>query len=264
MTRKSVSRRKRDRNKLPSSRSVAFRRLDHSKSLEILFKDDMLLNQLQRDGPKIARSFDKALKKPLQEASRLLSMTMGILSKHLFAPDDRSSRATTARLVANAVNSYIASVEVARHGYPLQHGTMSRSIVEALATVIVIVTNPAALGEFHDGQLSSSKCVGQAKKTLPLIGPLWGMLSNEFVHIGLLHANLEFPKRFSPKDERLEFVADSIVLNAWLLYVVTELIYHDEVWCIYWKKVGHGVIFEPTLEGQDWLDRFTSELEAHR
>jgi len=261
MTKKSKSRLARDQRKIPKKKEVAFTRVDHEKKLQIIFKSNMLTNQLQRDGPKIARSFDKILSKQLSEASRLVGLTTGLLSKHLFAPDDLGSRATTARLIASAINSYIASIEVARHGFPLQHGAISRSIVEVLASVIVIVTDGTALEKFHAGKLPSTKCIGQAKKSLPLIGPLWGFLSNEFVHVGSLHATLELPAPYTTADERLEFLSNSILLNSWLIYVVTELVFHDEVWCVYWKSDEQGVTFSPTDEGNEWLDRFTGELD---
>jgi hypothetical protein len=77
-----------------------------------------------------------------------------------------------------------ASIEVARHGYPRQYGAIARVLIETLATVIVIAVKAGALEVFHSGTLDSTKCITWSKAVLPPLGQYWGMLSNEFVHIG--------------------------------------------------------------------------------
>jgi len=256
MSRKSEARLKRDRRGTPKKDEVAYQRRDYDKKVDLFFKKDMLLNQLKREGPKIARSFDKLAKRQLKEASVLVATTYGILSSHLYKQDDQGSSATCARLISQASNSFIASVELARHGFLIQHGAMSRSIVETLATALVLVLDPSNLQKFHDGKLKSSKCIGPASKALPIIGQNWGMLSKQFVHIGPFHARLEMPQAFTPGSQELSFVNNSILLNAWLLYVITELVFHQEIHCLYWRAEGSGVVFDPTKEGKEWLEWF--------
>ncbi|GAB5433949.1 MAG: hypothetical protein EpisKO_33190 [Epibacterium sp.] len=255
MTKKSKARLDRDRQGIPPKRNIAHIEIDHAKKVQFLLSSDMLVNQIQRDGPRIARSFDKLAKKELSESSKLFSLVQGMLFKHLTKVDDNGFKATSARLLSNATNSYVASLEVGRHGFPRQYGTLARMVVEALATVLALGTKPEALAEFHAGKLESTKCITWAKKTLPILPPLWGMLSNEFVHIGRGHATLDMPKRYTSDDEALGFILKSMITMAWLLQVVTELVYADEITDLkYWKRSGGGWIFTPSADAIKWME----------
>jgi len=259
MTRKSRSRLERDRQGIPRRENISKVVLDHERKQRFILTNDMLINQLQRDGPRVARSFDKLMKTELVECSKLFSSVQGMLLRHLPRVDDEGFKATSARLLSSAANSYVASIEVARHGFPRQHGALVRMVIETLATVVVLATKPEALAQFHSGKLSSSKCVSWANKSLPLLGPLWGMLSNEFVHIGLGHSTLEMPSKYSADDEALSFLRTSLVSSSWLLHMVTELVFSDETpELLYWTRSGDKVVFDPSTEGARWMDEHLS------
>lgn len=165
MTKKSHARNKRDLQGIPKFEEIAHIEIDYERKQSIIIKKDLLVNQIKREGPKIARSFDKLTKKEIAECSRILANVQGMLMRHLPHIDDTGSKATCARLLSSATGSYIASIEVARHGYPRQYGTLARMVVETLATTIALVTNSTALKDFHDGKLKSTKCVTWTKKT---------------------------------------------------------------------------------------------------
>ena len=228
MTKKSKARLSRDRRGIPTAKKLSRVEVDREKQIVSFVTKDLLLNQLQRDSPKIARSFDKLAKKEISVCSERLASALGRLLKHLPRVEDKGSKATCARLLASASNSYIASIQVARTGFPREYGALARKVVETLATVLAIVTNPQALEQFHSGTLQSTKCVSWAKKTLPGLPQLWASLSTDFVHIGAFHSFLEIPRPYKPDDEALSFILGSIKAVAWLLDVVTELIYADE------------------------------------
>ena len=255
MTKKSKARLSRDRRNIPSARKVSSIELDNEKQAVLIVTKDLLKNQLQHDGPKIARSFDKLAKKEISACSELLATTLGRIVKHLPRVDDNGSKATSARLLASALNSYIASMEVARTGFPREYGALARKVVETLATVLAIVTNPEALEQFHSGNLQSTKCVSWAKRTVPRLPQLWASLSTDFVHIGTFHAILELPKPYDEEDEALRFVTDSMTTVAWLLDVITELVYADEQSDHrYWSRSGEGWVLDLSPEAQEWID----------
>lgn len=254
MTRKSFGRIARDKKGIPKKNKIAKIVIDHERKTQFILTNDMLVNQLKRDGPRVAKSFDQLAKREIEECSKLVASVHGKLLRHLPSVDDEQFKPTAARLLSSAANSFVASIEVARHGFPRQYGSLARMVVETLATVLALATNPNALEQFHSGKLQSTKCVPWAKKTLPILPKLWGMLSNEFVHIGQAHANLEMPKKFSAEDEALGFILPSMLTVAWLLLVVTELIYADEGGeLMYWKRVGEGWSFEPTPAADKWM-----------
>ena len=101
-------------------------------------------------------------------------------------------------------------------------------VIETVATVIVIAVKQGALEQFHAGKLESSKCVAWAKNVLPMLGPLWGSLSTDFVHIGRRHALVELPSPYTEGHEAIGFLATSIRGNALLLYIIADLIFSDE------------------------------------
>ncbi|PRZ45307.1 hypothetical protein [Tritonibacter scottomollicae] len=255
MTRKSDARLNRDRKGIPQKKKIAHTEIDHDKKVKFILTNDILVNQLKRDGPRVARSFDRLAKHEIAECSVLFSSVQGMLLRHLPHIDDNGFKATSARLLSSASNSYVASLEVARHGFPRQYGSLARMVVETLATVLALATNSEALEQFHSGKLASSKCVTWAKNTLPILPPLWRMLSNDFVHIGKGHSTLDMPKQYTSDDEALGFIMGSMMMMAWLLQIVTELVFADEqIDLLYWKRSGDGWSFDPSPEAVKWMD----------
>jgi len=255
MTRKSKARLNRDRKGIPKKEKIAHIEIDQDRKMQFILTNDMLVNQIQREGPRVARSFDRLAKHEIAECSKLFSSVQGTLLRHLPRIDDNGFKATSARLLSSATNSYVASLEVARHGFPRQYGSLARMVVETLATVLALATRPKALEHFHSNTLKSTKCVTWAKTSLPILPPLWGMLSNEFVHIGKCHSTLEMPQQYTSDDKALGFIKGTMMMMAWLLQIVTELVYADEkIELLYWKRSGDGWSFDPSSESIKWMD----------
>jgi hypothetical protein len=232
--------------------------VDRDSEKIIFTTNDMLINQLHRDGPRVAKSFDRLTKNDIAECSAVFGQVQGLLLRHLPRLGDADFKATAARLLYGASNSLVASIEVARHGYRRQYGAIGRVLIETLATVIVIAVRANALEEFHLGTLSSTKCITWSKAALPPLGQYWGMLSNEFVHIGKGHSNFESPGRLCAEDnEALRFVISSVRGNVWLLHVVTDLIFSDETDTTrYWRRDGREARFDPTPKMREWTETF--------
>ena len=258
MTKKSKRRLGRQGLNWPPAKNIASVRIDHENQRVVFTTNNMLINQLRRDGPIIAKSFDKVASSHLDECSAIFGKSSGLIVRHLPNLDSDDFKPTAARLLMSACHAYLASVEIARHGYRRQYGVMARSFVETLATVIVLTIRPTALSEFHAGKLSSSKCIGWAKAVIEPIGLYYGMLSDQFTHIGVGHAAFEPLIPFKDDDEELSFIGKSMRGNAWLLYVVTELVYHDEISVPrYWfAQGGDSVAYDPSEEERAWMNEF--------
>lgn len=258
MTKRSRASQARRIRKLPPARDVAAFYLDQENQRFVVTTKTMLINQLHRDGPRIRRSFDELAKEHIRACSELFGQTHGMLMRHLPRQDEQDLKATAARLLASASSTYIASIEVARHGYRRQYGILARTLVETLATVIVLMIQPTALEKFYKGELSSVKCVGWAKAALPPIGSYYGMLSEQFTHVGTTHAILEPTKAYKPDDEAFPFIISSMRGDAWLLFVVTELVYHDELLSPrYWfRQTDEHVAYNPSEEEREWMATF--------
>lgn len=161
-------------------------------------------------------------------------------------------------MLFSASNSYTAAIQAARHGYPRQFGMLSRSLIECLATTITLAIKDDALKLFHENKLPSNKCIGWAKTVFEPIGLYYGMLSNDFVHIGKTHSFFEPPAFYKNDDETIQFLRSMIRGNAWLLFVVCEFIFHDDVSdLMFWKITGeNSVAFAPSDEVWAWSNAF--------
>ncbi len=253
MTKKSNARLRRGQRKFP-------RRQDTVAVLQIgnkllFFTNDMLVNQLQREGPKVARSFDLLAKQDIIECSHIFARCQARITLHLVQAGDPEFETTVARLLFSSLNAYAASLEVARHGYPRQYGASARLIVETLAVVLDISTVPESLDKFHNGKLNSTKSFSAAKKCLPMIGQMYGQLSNDFVHVGLGHTILEGPKSYKRGDESLGFITMMMRGLIVLIDVVADLIFGGDAGTpLYWKPEGEGWSFDPDPRIQSWME----------
>lgn len=262
MTKKSDGRRRRDSRSFPKREDVAAVNIDRENNRVFFVKKNMLENQLYRDGPRIARSFDALARSHIKEVSAIFAVTQSMALNHLPKIEDNGFKATASRLLASAANSFIASIEVARHGYKRQFGMIGRSFVETLATVVVLKIRNNAVTEFHEGRLPSTKCVGWAKDAFPPIGKYHGLL-NEFVHIGREHSVVELPSLYKQDDAALPYILSAIKSNIWIMLVLTELTFHDDIAdCKFWKTLGaDSLAYDPDEATLAWSNAFLEPIE---
>ena len=231
--------------------------IDSQNNQIILVSKDMLINQINRDGPKIAKSFDKIISKEIGEISELFSISSSLLRRHL-KPNNSEFKPTCAGLLSSCQTTFLASIEVARHGFRLPYGTLSRQIVETVCTILDLAMEESSLSKFHDGKLQSTKSVTKAKKIIPSIGEIYGMYSNEFTHINKNHSHFNPVTTYEEDAPEISFIIPSIKSNCWMIYVISELIFHSDVQQPrYWKSDGEkGYNFIPSDEEAAWAEKF--------
>ncbi|WP_157999983.1 hypothetical protein [Sphingomonas elodea] len=257
MTKRTKTKTTRKKFGIPPRNKVSSIRIDRENGLVFVITNDIIQNVLRRDGPRVRRSFDALTRSDVSECSALLGEVMHILMKHLPKFEDYGYKATVSRLLNTAANTYLASIETARHGFRRQYGVLARTFIELIATVIVIATRPDALEKFHEGNLPSPKCIGWAKNVLEPIGIYYGLLSDQFAHVGPVHAILESPKPYDVDDRALRFIVGTMRANIWMLYLVAELAYHDDISDLrYWRLHEDGVLYDPSDEERAWMSAF--------
>jgi hypothetical protein len=178
----------------------------------------------------------------LDRISELIGKTYGILAPRIVGTNltERDLTSTSARLLHHAETTFVGAVHLARGGFRRQYMTLIRSVFEALAVVIRLCADPKALANFYAGDLGSTKAVSAANKLFPVFGRLYGMLSNEFVHIGENQSAFEVMGDYSKDDEDLKLILTSMKVTAWVMYVATELVFIEFVpRPRYWKIVAH-------------------------
>jgi hypothetical protein len=134
-----------------------------------------------------------------------------------------------------------------------------RSLLEPLATVLYLRTTPTGLQKFEDGKLEPKTVLACAKKVLPFYGTIYGILSEDFVHINQLHGELQPLMPYNEShSQALNANIRYLRFSVWLLFVVTEFTFYDLInGKKYWKEVKPGqVAFNPSAETLAWQKKF--------
>jgi hypothetical protein len=221
-------------------------------------------NQLKRDFPKVAASFDLAIGDDLIHVSDLVGKTYGILAPRFLQADffDPNRGPTCARLLNTAMTTFLGCIHLARGGYRLQCMSLSRGILETVSTVINLMMEPDATEAFHAGKLQSTKSIGIAKKVIPDFGRIYGEFSNEYVHIGSLHTDLNQTTPYKKEDEALDAIRPMLRMMSWLLFITAELAFVEDIGHTrYWKIVGqrengNEVVYSPSDAELKWQKEY--------
>lgn len=104
------------KRRIPKKENISAVIVDNDKKSVFFITRDILSKQIYREGPRIAASFDELTRTDIAECSELLSFAQARLFRHLPKVEDNGFEATSARLLFNAVNSYVAAIEVGRRG----------------------------------------------------------------------------------------------------------------------------------------------------
>jgi hypothetical protein len=233
--------------------------IDHERKTIYAFTNDMLVNQLRRDCPKIEASFDKLFDSDLQEISIPLSQSLSIIFLGLknFRREEFPVIVACGELLINASNSFASATALLRMGYVLQPGILIRSVLEAIATVYHLLQYPDDFKLFEKDELRSTKTIAAAKKVLPPFGQIYGYFSNNFVHISHLHQFINTVSVYTERNEAVNANISHLRMAAWLLYVTAEILFNEIVERPrYWKPVPPGYSYDPSDEEKAWMDRF--------
>ncbi|MGQ3082523.1 MAG: hypothetical protein ACT6SF_08750 [Hydrogenophaga sp.] len=238
---------------------IASAMMDSEAKKLYVFSDDMLINQLRREGPRIEASFDTLCANDMAELSALFSKANGLFFSGMAVgmKQDDDLRVACSQLLMNAANSFAAAVAVLRMGYVLQPGIILRSLLEAVSTALHLLQNPKDLHAYKSHTLQSPKTIAAAKKALPPFGLLYGSFSDNFAHIGHLHKSITPIREYTEKHEALDVNLSLLRIACWLLYVTAELVFNDVIeHPRYWHPVDQGYAYDPSDEEKAWMQNF--------
>jgi len=240
--------------------------LDYEEKSQVFFTNDMLVNQLRRDCPRIAASFDRLWGQEIDAMSRLMSRTMMRLyaGQRVAVAHDDDLRFACAQLLFNATQTYVAAVSVLRDGFRLQPGILIRNILEAVSTVLHIFVNTAELTRYLAGDLRSPDTIAAAKKVLPPYGRAYGFFSDNYAHIGEPHRmNHPLAVYEDATDPAVRFNLMCLKWAAWLLFVTSELVFFDLGPSRYWRRPGpNEYAYDPSPEERRWFARYMGTKES--
>ena len=174
---------------------------------------------------------------------------------------------TICALLLNAMSSLMAALELMRRGFPLQVGILVRNAIEVMALAAVVKSDGQAYEKHKKGKLDSSSCIGIVRTTWPQVGnviaKVWGDLSKDFTHVGLLYQRWQM---VSPVPTNGELFALGTVLMP-IKFTLHTLDLLSEVICYryvprprFWKRLeANKYEFDPTPDGKAWMETFLTD-----
>jgi hypothetical protein len=244
----------------PPADTIAAVTIDHEEHEVIYVTKDMLVNQLTRDAPQIAESFDKLHRPELLELSEVMARSCAMVFKghrHAIRTGDEFQRVCT-NLLFNALNSFMGATTLLRQGFYLQCATLVRSLLEQVATVLHLVTAKDDLDRFKRGDLSLTAILRGAKTALPPFGQLYGFFSEKFVHMSPLHASFQPLLPYENRSDQVDANIGFLRTADWLILVTAELLYLDlEEKHDHWQRLDKDrVAYNPSPSIRAWQERF--------
>ena len=154
-----------------------------------------ILKNLQIGSDAIAKEFDvihtEDLAKIAEELAAAYQTLQGLLNKG----DDDPTRLNdadfqSALIYWSALNTIFSGVDLLRRGYLKEPQMLMRNALESFSAAYDIHVNPEKRDQLLQGskKFDSTDSIAEAKKIFPIIGMWYGMLSDEFTHVGRLHS----------------------------------------------------------------------------
>nr|WP_172685208.1 hypothetical protein [Methylobacterium oryzae] len=234
-------------------------------SSQFVIKDNLLRNFIDRDIAPVTKSFDKIYLHKLTEIDALFSETaflFFVAHKRSAETDDKYNDVFIG-LIQNALNTFGSAVILLRSGLPGQCMVLLRQAVEICSTIIHIAGDPkaTAIDKFIDRKYRSTDSIGEAKKAVPIIGHLWGFLSNEFVHITYTHTAIHPVRPYKDDNGDVEAVIKCLRMTVWICYLTAEIAFpaareRNRYWQRRKIDGRYAVEYAPTPEERKWAAKF--------
>lgn len=251
----------------PSRTLASF--VDLSNRLRIFVSNDVLLNQLFRDTPRIAADFDEQYADEIRTLNEVVCAHSANLAAAVASmPEEERPREIQGLkmfLLQNASQSGLAALELVRRGFRLEPGILVRANLEQLSVVCHIAINPNDACLLQAGQISSTKTISSAKKVIPPFGQLYGLLSRYFAHVSHLHHDYLNPiTTYEAGDEALEMNFRFIRSAVWMQLVVSEFALFDSLsGHRYFRRLtADSLIFAPSEPERAWMTQFLEREKA--
>ncbi|MCX6789863.1 MAG: hypothetical protein NTZ42_04680 [Candidatus Gribaldobacteria bacterium] len=153
---------------------------------------ETILKQLNYTSNDIVKKFDVIYSQELMEIVEEMAISYQILHD-IINREDQSKVSDadfqSALLFWTALNTYLAAIELFRRGYGKEPQMLIRNTLETFSAAYDIHIYPHKLNilQQRPKDFDSKQSIKIAKKIHPIIGQMWGKLSAEYSHVGVLH-----------------------------------------------------------------------------
>lgn len=153
---------------------------------------EYILQGIKERSNGVALAFDEEygedLEKLVEDVAESFEVLRGIIDREVenqVAENDYQS----VLLFWTALNTYISAIELFRRGYFKEPPMLLRNMVEVFGVAYDIHIHPERLNLLRElrGRYNSQRSINMLKSIHPIIGAMYGRLSNTFTHVNALH-----------------------------------------------------------------------------
>jgi hypothetical protein len=237
---------------------------------------DVVIRQLRETSVQIGERMDNVFGNEIGEVADELSIAYSQLLKIINSEDQSKisdNNFLAAMMFWTACNTILAGLDLFRRGYSKEHLMLLRNSLEILTSAYVVHADNTKYIILRDDpdKFNSTDSITFAKKIIPLIGPMYGLLSNHFSHVSVMHmvphkssTPLCIGGLFDPENQNYIPLAISMFLTTVeFINCFIELIFCNQVEeKRFWKPISNiEVRYSPVQKIRDRQEKIIKQIE---
>lgn len=189
--------------------------------------DNMLMNRVEREARTISQGFDLLCRDQIVELEEIYgSIGVLLVAGKKYTESSRDLlRSVLFKVLTNALKSFTAAFSLLRTGWRLQPYQCLRNCMEALSVTLHLFMHGEDLEKFEKDKLQSTATFKSAKELMPVFGKVYGILSEEFTHVGRPFRFVQNGGVYTREEDDLWQCLGALAAVLWLFYQTTELIF---------------------------------------
>jgi len=231
----------------------------------LVFNGPLLMNRVERESASIAASFDAISAEAVTHLEIMYAKSAAIIATSLQTGNLNEMQRTSAVLLTNALKSLTAAFTLLRTGWRLQPYLCLRNGFEATSVVIHLIKHPNDLQKLKDGKLDVPKTLRAAKEAIPVLGQLYGLLTEEFVHIGKPFRHIQRGNIYESSEWEMWQCLASVSNFSLMIFIATELLFFERIKTHHcWRSVSEKEIqLDWSTELSTWRENFIQIYAKH-
>lgn len=245
-----------------------------------MMNKETIIEQLESTSNGIAQKFDELYSEEIEDISEELSISFNnslIIINYENQKEISDNDFQSALLFWSSANTIIASLELFRRGYVREPLIILRHSLEVMSTAYCVHKNPEMARYFLQGlkgskNIASTKNISEAKKIQPMIGRMYGMLSQTVSHVSALHvvphgsksAPLCVGGLYDPEEQKYGPIDLSMILTSTeILNSLIEVAFINKMKNIrFWERIGNDTLeYKPLSEIKKRQKKILDTLE---
>lgn len=233
----------------------------------LMYVGPQLMMRVDREAGKIADGFDSMCRESVEHLNEMYLRALSVI----YTADARARDSgndldqSCASVLSNALKSLTAALALLRPGWRLQPHLCLRNALEAMSVAIHLHQKPADLPRLKEGDFETPMTITSAKVWFPGLGRIYGLMSNQFVHIGSPFFCIQKGNVYEELEWEMWQSLAAISFLARLIYVTAERVFYDSTieqhwWC---RQGPAEYTIQPSVEMRRWMSEFR-RLHAFR